>query len=92
MSGLSITAGVISLIVTAIAVTLAVKAVRSMLSVIRAGQPAVGRTDARGRRLRNMLVETVGHTRMLQRHWVGVMHWFVAVSYTHLTLPTKRIV
>ena len=24
-----------------------------------------------------MLIETLGHTRMLQWHWVGIVHWFV---------------
>ena len=48
-----------------------------MLGVIRSGQPAPGRTDNPAGRTRTMLKETFLHTRMLQWHWVGIMHWFV---------------
>lgn len=71
--------------ITVVAVALATLAVRSMLSVIRAGQPAVGRNDNRGARFKNMLIETVGHTRMLQWSWIGVMHWFVFVGFIYLS-------
>ena len=85
MSTVSVVAGVISLLVTVVAVTLIVKAVRSMLAVIRAGQQAVGRSGDRARRWRTMLVETLGHTRMLQWQWIGVLHWVVFAGFIFLS-------
>ena len=80
-----IVAIVVSLGITAIAVALTVIAVQRMLVVIRAGQPATGRTDNPGKRWVNMFKETFGHTRMLQWHWIGVMHWFVFVGFIVLS-------
>lgn len=85
MSTVSIVAGVISLVVTAVAVYLAVVGVSQMLRVIRAGQPAAGRTDQPGKRLATMLKETVGHTRMLQWTWIGIMHWLVFAGFIYLS-------
>ena len=78
---MQIIAIVVSLAITAIAVGLAVRAVRSMLGVIRTGQPDGTRSDQRGRRLATMFKETLGHTRMLQWTWIGVMHWFVFAGF-----------
>ncbi|OUZ09171.1 Fe-S cluster protein [Aeromicrobium sp. PE09-221] len=82
---MSLVAGIISLAVTAVAVSLAVVGIRQMLRVIRAGQPAVGRTDQPTKRLGTMLKETVLHTRMLQWTWVGIMHWFVFAGFIYLS-------
>lgn len=76
---------VVSLGITAIAVALAVVAVQRMLRVIRSGQPAIGRTDNPGKRWANMFKETLLHTRMLQWHWIGVMHWFVFAGFIFLS-------
>ncbi|MDQ3156024.1 MAG: (Fe-S)-binding protein [Actinomycetota bacterium] len=80
-----IVAIVVSLGITAIAVALAVVAVQRMVGVIRTGQPAIGRTDNPRRRTVNMLKETLLHTRMLQWHWIGVMHWFVFAGFIFLS-------
>ena len=32
-----------------------------------------------------MLKETFLHTRMLQWHWVGIMHWFVYAAFLFLS-------
>ncbi|RLV54854.1 4Fe-4S dicluster domain-containing protein [Aeromicrobium phragmitis] len=85
MSTVSIVAGVISLAVTAVAVYLAVVGVSRMLRVMKAGQPAVNRTDQPGKRMATMLKETVGHTRMLQWTWVGIMHWLVFAGFIYLS-------
>lgn len=82
---MQIIAIVVSLAITAVAVGLAVQAVRSMLAVIRTGQPDGTRSDQPGRRLATMLKETVGHTRMLQWTWIGVMHWFVFAGFIFLS-------
>ena len=85
MSAVSIVAGIISLLITAVAVVLAVRAVQAMMAVVRAGRPAPGRTGDRGRRWRAMLAETLGHTRMLQWHWIGIMHWLVFAGFIFLS-------
>ncbi len=76
---------VVSLAITAVAVALTIKTVRQMVSVIRLGQPAVGRTDNPRSRWVTLAKETLGHTRMLQWHWIGVMHWFVFVGFALLS-------
>src|SRR5690606_6604389 len=47
--------------------------------------PAYGRTDQPASRTKNMLIETLGHTRMLQWHWVGILHWAVFFSFIILS-------
>ncbi|TYL49708.1 4Fe-4S dicluster domain-containing protein [Nocardioides sp. BGMRC 2183] len=76
---------VISFAFTAVAVALTVRAVRSMLSVIRKGQAAPGRTDNPWGRTVTMLKETVLHTRMLQWTWVGALHWFAFAAFIFLS-------
>ena len=82
---MQVVAIVVSLAITAVAVALVTKAVMQMTSVIGLGQPAVGRKDNPGARWKNMFVETLGHTRMLQRRWVGIMHWLVFVGFITLS-------
>ena len=67
---------VVSLAITAVAVIMTTRAVRSILGVIGQGQAAPGRSDAPLSRLITMVKETFGHTRMLQWTWVGTLHWF----------------
>jgi Fe-S oxidoreductase len=72
-------------LVTAVAVVLAVRAVRRMLAVIRLGQPDPARGGNKGRRTATMLRETLGHTRMLRWTVVGAAHWFVMIAFITLT-------
>ena len=76
---------VVSFALTVAAVALLVPAVRRMLGVIRSGQPAPGRTGNPTGRAVTMLKETFLHTRMLQWHWIGVMHWFVYAAFLFLS-------
>ncbi|MFC7725822.1 heterodisulfide reductase-related iron-sulfur binding cluster [Nocardioides sp. GCM10028917] len=76
---------VISFALTVAAVAMLVPAVRRMLGVIRSGQPAPGRSDNPTGRTVTMLKETFLHTRMLQWHWVGIMHWFVYAAFLFLS-------
>ena len=76
---------VVSFALTVAAVAMLVPAVRRMLGVIRSGQPAPGRSDNPGGRFATMLKETFLHTRMLQWHWVGIMHWFVYAAFLFLS-------
>jgi Fe-S oxidoreductase len=72
--------------ITLVAVALAVRAVMTMTAVIRQGRPDPERFTGKGTRTRTMLVETVGHTRMLKWGVVGAAHWFVMVAFVVLSL------
>jgi Fe-S oxidoreductase len=76
---------VIALALTAVAVVLTTQAVRTMVGVMKQGQPVLGRRDQPARRTWNMVKETFGHTRMLQWTWVGIMHWFVYFAFIVLS-------
>lgn len=78
---------VVSLAVTAVAIPLTIQATMKMVSVIKVGQPAIGRTDRPAQRTLTMLKETFLHTRMAQGKWtwIGVMHWFVYAGFLLLS-------
>ena len=76
-----IVATVLAGAITIVAVVLAVRAVIKMTAVIRQGQPDPSRFGDKGTRTKTMLVETLGHTRMLKWGVVGAAHWFVMVSF-----------
>ncbi len=76
---------VISLALTLAAVVAVTLAVRRMVAVMKQGQPAPGRAGNPAARTVTMLKETFGHTRMLQWHWVGIMHWFVYLAFLLLS-------
>ncbi|HZE41213.1 MAG TPA: (Fe-S)-binding protein [Stackebrandtia sp.] len=84
MGILQIVATVVAFAVTAIAITLFARAGMSMLSIVRLGAADKTRSGDRGKRLGNMLRETVGHTRMLRWTRVGAAHWFVFVAFIGL--------
>ena len=71
---------VVALAVSVVGVVMFARAVRAIVGVVALGGPA-NRSDSPGRRWRNMLTETLGHTRMLQRPLVGAAHWFVFVAF-----------
>ena len=71
---------VVSLAIAAVGIALFVRAIRTIIGVIKVGQP-VARTDNPGSRTVTMLKETLGHTRMLQWTFVGAAHWFVFVGF-----------
>lgn len=85
MSDVTSVTGVVAAVFMVGAVVSVAPGIRDMLAVIRAGQPAVGRKDDPRKRTKNMLVETVGHTRMMQWHWIGIMHWFVFAAFIYLS-------
>jgi len=71
----------VSLAVSAVAIALFALAVRALVTVVRLGQPVVGRRDNPRQRWTTMLTETLGHTRMLKWTAVGVAHWFVFIAF-----------
>ncbi len=86
MGAAQIIATVLAAAVTAVAVGLVIRAVRQMFAVVRLGQPDPERFDRKLQRTRTMLVETLGHTRMLKWTWVGAAHWLVMVAFIFLSL------
>ncbi|MEU4420616.1 (Fe-S)-binding protein [Actinoplanes sp. NPDC024001] len=72
--------------ITVVAVYLAVRAVLTITAVIRQGQPDPARFADPKTRTKTMLVETVGHTRMLKWSAIGAAHWLVMVSFVILSL------
>ncbi|BCB85869.1 (Fe-S)-binding protein [Phytohabitans suffuscus] len=86
MGTVQIVTSAVAAAITVVAVVLAVRAVWRILAVIRAGQPDPSRFDDKPTRLKRMLAETVGHTRMLKWSVVGAAHWFVMVAFIVLSL------
>jgi len=76
---------VVSLAVALVGIALFAKTIGYMVSVIKLGQP-VSRSDKPGQRTATLLRESLLHTRMLQWSHIGVLHWFVAVSFVGLFL------
>src|SRR6478735_445002 len=71
---------VVSLAIAAVGIALFVRAIRQIIAVMKVGQPAA-RSDNPGKRTATMLKESLGHTRMLQWHWVGAGHWFIFIGF-----------
>jgi len=71
---------VVSLAIAVVGIALFVRAIRQIIAVMKVGQPAQ-RSDNPGRRTTTMLKESLGHTRMLQWHWVGAGHWFIFIGF-----------
>src|SRR5262245_38879207 len=86
MGPVQIVATVLTAGVTIVAVALAVRAVLRIVAVVRLGQPDPDRFTKPLGRTGTMLVEIVGHTRMLKWSLVGAAHWFVMVAFITLSL------
>jgi Fe-S oxidoreductase len=71
----------VALLITGVALVLAVRAVAHMVAVVRLGQPDRSRSGDRRARAVTMLRETLGHTRMFKRSVVGAAHWLVMVGF-----------
>ncbi len=81
---------IVSLGLTAVAVPMVTLTVLKMLRVLRAGQPAIGRTDRPAQRAVVVVKETLGHTRMLQWTWVGILHWFAFAAFMILSTAVAQ--
>ncbi|HVF06493.1 MAG TPA: (Fe-S)-binding protein [Frankiaceae bacterium] len=55
-----------------------------MVRLVGVGRPDPARFENPGRRIRQTLVETLGHTRMLKWGVPGLAHWFVFVGFIGL--------
>ncbi|HEX8508234.1 MAG TPA: Fe-S oxidoreductase, partial [Propionibacteriaceae bacterium] len=83
---MQIAAIVLALAVSVLGVAVFVRAVASIVGVLRLGAPTYRRSDRPKDRWRHLLTETLGHTRMLQWTTVGIAHWFVFVAFGALFL------
>src|SRR3954452_20861814 len=83
---LQVVLGTISVVFLVVASVMAYRAVRAMLRIIRTGQPDGSSTGPLKERLKMMLVESLGHTRMLKWSSIGVAHWFVFIGFYGLFL------
>lgn len=75
---------VLALASTVLGVALFVRAVMRIVGVMKLGQPTLGRTDAAGNRWKVLLIESLGHTRMLKLSGVGAAHWIVLIGFMYL--------
>ena len=85
MGAVQIVSTVLAAAITGVAIWLVVRAVMKMFAVVRLGQPDPERFDRKPMRTRTMLVETLGHTKMLKWTWIGSAHWLVMVSFILLS-------
>jgi Fe-S oxidoreductase len=81
MGPVQVVAATVALAISAVTMVIVVRAVRRIVAVIRLGQPDPERFTAKGARLRVVLTEVFGHTRMLKWTVVGAAHWFVMIGF-----------
>ncbi|HEU0130941.1 MAG TPA: (Fe-S)-binding protein [Mycobacteriales bacterium] len=73
-----------SLAITVVAVAMVARTATRLVRVVRLGRPDPARFERPGTRIKAMLVETLGHTRMLKWSGPGIAHWFVFVGFIGL--------
>lgn len=66
---------------TVVALTLLAIRVRQLIGIYKKGAADPTRSGNRGARLKNMLKETLGHTKMLNFTATGIAHWFVMIGF-----------
>jgi Fe-S oxidoreductase len=67
--------------ITVVALVLLAIRVRALIAVYKKGQPDPTRSGNRGARIKNMLTEVLGHTKMLNFTATGIAHWFVMIGF-----------
>jgi Fe-S oxidoreductase len=71
----------ISYLITAIAVVFLAVRVRHLISLYKKQQPDPTRSGDKSARMKNMLKEVLGHTKMLNFTGTGIAHWFVMIGF-----------
>ena len=71
----------ISYLITAVAVTFLAIRVRHLISLYKKQQPDPTRSGDKSARMKNMLKEVLGHTKMLNFTGSGIAHWFVMIGF-----------
>jgi Fe-S oxidoreductase len=55
--------------------------IRQLIGIFRKGAADPTRNSNKGARLKNTIVETLGHTKMLNFTVTGIAHWFVMIGF-----------
>jgi Fe-S oxidoreductase len=77
--------GIVTVAVGLVAAVMFALAVRTIVRTVGLGRPVEPeRKGPLGRRLTTVVIETLGHTRMLKWRWIGVAHWFIMISFPAL--------
>ncbi|ASY16555.1 enoyl-CoA hydratase [Candidatus Planktophila sulfonica] len=71
----------ISYLITAVALVLLAIRVRQLIAIYKKQQPDPTRSNDKAARLKNMLTEVLGHTKMLKFTGSGIAHWFVMIGF-----------
>jgi Fe-S oxidoreductase len=71
----------ISYLITAVAVVFLAIRVRHLISLYKKQQPDPTRSGDKSARMKNMLKEVLGHTKMLNFTGTGIAHWFVMIGF-----------
>ena len=71
----------ISYLITAVAVTFLAIRARHLISLYKKQQPDPTRSGDKSARMKNMLKEVLGHTKMLNFTGTGIAHWFVMIGF-----------
>jgi Fe-S oxidoreductase len=71
----------ISYLITAVAVVFLAIRVRHLISLYKEQQPDPTRSGDKSARMKNMLKEVLGHTKMLNFTGTGIAHWFVMIGF-----------
>ncbi len=69
-----------------------IRAALRIAAIVKLGAPDPTRTMNPGARTKAMLVEILGHTKMLKWGFIGVAHWFVMVGFGALVLTLVEAV
>ena len=77
---------IVGVLLTLVALSLAAWRGNRILQVIRAGQPAVGRTDEKGVRLQAEVQEVLGQRKLLKWKPSGLAHFFTFWGFIILGL------
>lgn len=92
MTVLNWTLGVASVVLLIVGFGMLGRAGWSIYRTVQLGAPDPTRSKPVGPRLRAMLTEILGHTKMLKWGIVGVAHWFVMVGFGALVLTLVEAV
>jgi len=71
----------ISYLITVFALILLAIRVRQLIAIYKKQQPDPTRSKDKSARLKNMLKEVLGHTKMLNFTGTGIAHWFVMIGF-----------
>src|SRR3954447_18049120 len=86
MGPLQIVLGTLAVLLLIVSVVYATKAVRAMLRIFRTGQPDPTRKGPVGPRLKPLVVESLGHTRVLKWSASCAGPWLVFLGFCGLFL------